>query len=133
MESVWPFDDLPDWLDDFWHPRWWPHLRRTHRLRRSGNEFAGWFVMEEKAADRFLDSLSVIIRNGRENLPDSLELPRIDPVGFAIGSEEAGLTLPASEYTYALYSDGLALLGSPPPRRIVGHKAWFPRVGMQAD
>lgn len=133
LQSGWPLGDLPDWLDDIWPPRWWPHLSRTHRLRRSGNEFAGWFVMEEKAAERFLNLLSAIIRNGRDNLPDSLELPRIDPVGFGIGSEDVGLTLPASEYTYALYRDGLALLGSPSPRRIVGHKAWFPKDGMRAD
>jgi hypothetical protein len=64
----WPLGDLPDWLDDFWPPRWWPHFWRTHRRWRSGGEFAGWFVMEEKAAERFLNSLSGIIRNGRENL-----------------------------------------------------------------
>ncbi len=133
MESGWPFGDSPDWLDDFWHPRWWPRLWGTHRLRRGGNEFAGWFVMEEKAAEWFLNSLSAIVRNGRENLPDSLELPRINPVGFAIGGEDAGLTSPASEYTYALYRDGLALLCSPPPRRIVGHKEWLPKEGMRAD
>lgn len=132
MESGWPFGDWPDWLDDFWHPRWSPHLWRAHRLRRNGNEFAGWFVMEEQAAERFLDALSAIIRNGRDNVPDSLELPRIDPIGFAIGGAGAGLTLPASEYTYALYRDGLALLGSPPPRRIVGHRVWFPKDGMRA-
>jgi hypothetical protein len=44
-----------------------------------------------------------------------------------------GLTLPASEYAYALYRDGLALLGSPPPGRIIEHKAWHPRDGMRAD
>ena len=133
MEAGWPFGDSPDWLDDFWHPRWSPHLWRVRRLRRSGNEFAGWFVMEETAAERFLNALSAIVRNGRDNVPDSLELPRTDPVGFAIGGEDAGPTLPASEYTYALYRDGLALLGSPPPRRIIGHKAWFPKDGMRAD
>jgi hypothetical protein len=132
-ESRWPFGDLPDWLDDFWHPRWRLHLWQTHRLPRSGNEFAGWFVMEETAAERFLNSLSAIIRSGRDNLPVSLELPRIDPVGFAIGGEDAGPTSPASEYTYALYPDGLALLGSPPPRRIVGRKTWSPKEGMQAE
>lgn len=132
MESRWSFGDLPDWLEDLWHSRPWPHLWRAHRRHQSGNEFAGWFVMEEKAAARFLDALSAIIRNGRDNVPDSLELPRIDPVGFAIGGEGEGPTLPASDYTYALYGDGLALLGNPPPRRIVGHKTWFPKDGVRA-
>jgi hypothetical protein len=133
MESEWPFGDLQDSLDDYWHPGWRPRVWRTHRLRRGENEFAGWFVMEERAAERFLNALSAIIRNGRENLPDSLELPRVDPVGFGIGGEDAEPTLPESEYTYALYRDGLALLGSPPPRRIARHRAWFPKDGIRAD
>jgi len=89
--------------------------------------------MEEKAAERFLNALSAIIRNGRDNLPESLELPRLDPVGFGLGGDDAGLRSLDSEYTYALYRDGLALLGSPPPRRMVGHRAWLPREGIRDE
>jgi len=133
METGWPSGDYPDWLDDLWHPGWWHHLWRRHRLRRGGNAFAGWFVMEEKAAAQFLDALSGIVRNGRENLPSAFELPRIDPVRFGIGGDEAGPTSADSEYRYALYGDGLALLGSPAPRRIAGHSTWFPRDGIRTD
>ena len=133
VEVGWPFSGYPDWLDDFWHPRWWPHLRRSRMLRARRDEFTGWFVMEEKAAERFLNALSAIVRNGRDNIPELLELPRLDPAGFGFGGDDAGLALPEPEYRYALYRDGLALLGSPPPRRIVGHKVWFPREGMRTD
>jgi hypothetical protein len=133
VEMGWPFGGFPDWLDDFWHPRWWPHFGRARTLRGSRDEFAGWFVMEEKAVERFLNALSAIVRNGRDNLPELLELPRLDHAGFGFGGDEAGLALPEAEYRYALYRDGLALLGSPPPRRMVGHRMWLPREGMRAD
>jgi len=107
METGGPSGDYPDWLDDLWHPGGWHHIWRRHRLRRGGNAFAGWFVMEEKAAAQFLDALSGIVRNGRENLPSAFELPRIDPVGFGIGGDEAGPTSADSEYRYALYGTAL--------------------------
>lgn len=133
VDTEWPFGAYPDLLDDLWRSRWWPRFWRPNGLGRDRNEFAGRFAMEETAADQFLNSLSAIIREGGENLPVSLELPRIDPVGFATGGEDAGLALPASDYSYALYRDGLALLGSPPPRRIVGHKVWLPKDGMRSE
>lgn len=132
-EFGWPFDVYSDWWDGPWHPSWRPPFWWRFGLRRRGGAFAGWFVMEEKAAERFLNALSEIIRNGRETIPDSLELPRIDPIGFGLGSEEAGSTLRRADYAYALYRDGLALLGVPPPRRIVGQRAWVPKDGMQAN
>ena len=90
--------------------------------------------MEEKAAESFLNALSAIVRNGRDNLPELLELPSLDPAGFGFGGDEAGLRSPAaSEYRYALYRDGLALLGSPPPSRTVGQRMWIPREGMRTD
>lgn len=134
MEMGGPFGAYSDWPDEFWHPRWWPPLRRARTLSRSRDDFAGWFAMEERAAEGFLNALSAIVRNGRDNLPESLELPRLDPAGFGFGGDEAGLRSPAaSEYKYALYRDGLALLGSPPPRRTVGQRMWIPREGMRTD
>jgi hypothetical protein len=133
-EPPWPFHDYPHWLDDIWHdPRWWPVFRRRRLLRRRSNGFAGWFVMEEKSVERFLNSLSAIIRRDRENMPDTLELPRIEHAGFAIGRDEVDMALPDSRYAYALYRDGLALLGSPPTQRITGYKTWVPSEGMLSD
>ena len=134
MEMGWPFGGYPEWLDEFWHPRWWPPIRPARTLPRGRDDFAGWFAMEEKAAESFLNALSAIVRNGRDNLPESLELPSLDPAGFGFGGDEAGLRSPAaSEYRYALYRDGLALLGSPPPSRTVGQRMWIPREGMRTD
>lgn len=132
MEMGWPFGDYPEWLDEFWHPRWWPPIQRVRRFPHRG-DFAGLFAMEEKAAEGFLNALSAIVRNGRDNPPESLELPRFDPAGFGFGDDAADLRSPASEYRYALYRDGLALLGSPPPRRIAGRRMWLPKEGLRVD
>jgi hypothetical protein len=133
IEMGWHFGGHPEWLDEFWHPRWWPPLRPARTLLHGRDDFAGWFAMEEKAAEGFLNALSAIIRNGRDNLPGSLELPRLDPAGFGFGDDAADPRSPESEYSYALYRDGLALLGSPPPRRIMGHRTWLPMEGMRVD
>jgi len=89
--------------------------------------------MEEKAAERFLNSLSAMIRSGRESIPGELELPVVEPVGFTFGQDVSATVTPEAEYTYALYRDGLALLGRPPPQRIIGHRNWFPKDGMDGD
>jgi len=131
MEMGWPFIGYPDWLEEFWHPRWWPPLGQARTRSRSRADFAGWFAMEETAAETFLNALSTTIRDGRDNLPESLELPRLDPAGFGFSGDKAGLTSRDSEYRYALYRDGVALLGSPPPRRTAGYRTWLPREGIQ--
>ena len=86
--------------------------------------------MEENAAERFLNSLSAMIRNGRERIPGELELPVVETVGFRLGQESSDAVAPAPEYAYALYRDGLALIGNPPPRRTIGHRTWSPKDGM---
>ena len=63
--------------------------------------------MEEKAAEQFLNALSAIVRNGRDNIPELLELPRLDPAGFGFGGDDAGLALPEPEYRYALIETAL--------------------------
>lgn len=133
MEMDWPFGGYPEWLDVFRHPRWWPPIRQARTLPHGRHDFAGWFAMEEKAAEGFLNALSAIIRNGRDNLPEALELPHLDPAGFGFNDDAVDLRSPASEYRYALYRDGLALLGSPPPRRMAGHRMWLPKVGLRVD
>ena len=135
VEPLLPFHDYPHWLDDIWFdPRWWPRFpHRRRMLQRSRDGFAGWFVMEERSAERFLNSLSAIIRSRRENIPAVLELPGVEPSGFAMDRGEVSDVSPESEYAYALFRDGLALLGSPPPRRLVGHRAWSPEEGMRSD
>ena len=62
-------------------------------------------------------------------MPAQLELPSIDPVGFGVGDEGASLDERDSDYTYALFRDGLALLRTP-PRRIDGIRIWSPQGGL---
>jgi hypothetical protein len=133
VETGAAFGGCPDWLIDVWHPSWWPHLRRTRVRRLLGDECLGWFVMEEEAAERFLNTLSEIIRDGEDKRPGSLELARIDHVGFGVSGDVGMAESRDSDYSYALYADGLALLASPPPRRMDGYKTWLPREGMRPD
>jgi hypothetical protein len=111
MERGWPFGGYPEWLDEFWHPRWWPPIRPARTLPRGRDDFVGWFAMEERAAESFLNALSAIVRNGRDNLPESLELPRLDPAGFGFGGDEAGLDRRRPPNT------GMLRVGAPPPAR----------------
>ena len=49
-------------------------------------------------------------------MPDVLELPRSEPVGFAMNHDEEDMFVQDLDYAYALYGDDLALLGSPTQR-----------------
>ncbi len=84
VNSLWPLSNYPLWIEDLWdHPAWWIRFaRRQFPLRRDRNQFAGLFVMEEQACERFLESLSSMIRGVRERIPELLELPSFDPVDF---------------------------------------------------
>jgi hypothetical protein len=107
MEMGRPFGGYPDSPDEFWHPQWWLPLRRVRALSWSRDDFAGWFAMEEKAAEGFLNALSAIVQNGRDNLPEFLQLPRLDPTGFGFGGDDAVLGSPDSEYRYLFIEMGL--------------------------
>jgi hypothetical protein len=131
VDSLWPFSSSQLWVEGRWdHPALWRHLALRELLRRDRDAFAGWFVMEEQACEKFLDALSSMIRASRERIPQLLELPSANPVGFGLNEGRLlALQGPDSEYTYALFRDGLALLGTP-PRRIAGHRTWRPAEGL---
>jgi hypothetical protein len=118
------FLDNP-WLHQRWRRRW---ATETYRL--------DWFVMEEKAATGFLNTLAGMIRRGPGTLPDELELSTTDIQGFSTGAEllagadRPDFRTPGEAYDYALFRDGLALLGQPPPRRFGGIRIWHPREGL---
>ena len=132
VDSLSPLARLPIWIQEFWHdPRWWTYFAPALFSRRNDfGQFAGWFVMEEQACERFLNALSNIIRSGARDVPRQFELPSLDPVGFGIAE---GTVAPLHEdnpnYTYALFRDGLALLGTP-PRRAANQRAWLPKEGL---
>jgi hypothetical protein len=132
VDSLSPLARLPIWIQEFWRdPRWWTYLAPALLSRRNDfGQFAGWFVMEEQACERFLNALSNIIRSGARDVPRQFELPSLDPVGFGIAE---GTVAPRNEdnpnYTYALFRDGLALLGTP-PQRAADQRAWLPKEGL---
>ncbi len=123
----------PWWIEDFFdHPEWW-RLARRARLsppRHPGFDF-GWFAIEEKAGSEFLNALSNAIRNRAVGLPTTMRLPTVEPTGFSLSAEDRIARADADEpYQYALFRDGLALLGEPfrgRPRDVV---VWSPDGGM---
>jgi hypothetical protein len=134
LASIWPSwsPEAQMWLEIFYdHPMIWRHGWRRGPLGPNGTRSPfGWFVIEESAGDRFLNELSAMIRQGPGGQPERLELPVLPSEGFGFGAMErrAGAS---PEYDYALFSDGLALLGRPDPRSIIGGRVWSPKEGLQ--
>jgi hypothetical protein len=127
--SLSPFRPPLVWMDDLMdHPllqhRWLRRLPDTPPVLR-------WFVIEEKAGERFLNALSALIRAEDRHLPDSLDLPSGDLVGLSTDAEASIARRDGGSYDYALFRDGLALLGGPPPRRVAGHRIWHPKRGLE--
>ena len=92
----------------------------------------GWFVMEETACRAFLDSLTGIIRAGSEDRPERLGLPSFDPAGFSISEDSRGRRADGSDYNYALFRDGLALVGDPFRPRKFETRRWSPKEGFDS-
>ncbi|HUD92783.1 hypothetical protein [Sphingobium sp.] len=126
----------PWWTEDFFeHPEWWRLARRTRLSpsRHPSFDF-GWFAIEEKAAAKFLNALSNAIRDRAARLPATMRLPTVEPTGFSLCAEGRIARADADEPDrYALFRDGLALLGEPfrgRPRDVV---VWSPEGGMALD
>lgn len=129
----WRADGSSWWVDDIIdHVGWWRHARRSRMLltRRSRSDF-GWFAIEEKAGASFLNALSNAIRAGERRMPAKIVLPTFEPTGFELSAADSAAGRDADEpYQYALFRDGLALLGDPlrgRPRDVV---VWSPDGGM---
>lgn len=127
--------DGPPWRYEylFDHPSWWRIVRRTplSPTRHPGSDY-GWFAIEEKAGFEFLSALSNAIRDRRAGRPPvSIRLPTVEPTGFALSDGDRAAAADSDEpYRYALFRDGLALLGEPfrgRPRDVV---LWSPDGGM---
>jgi hypothetical protein len=117
------------WIDDFvdhplWRHRWLRHFSATPGFPR-------WFVIEEKVGERFLNTLSAMISTEDRRLPESLDLPSSEFVGLSTEGEGSIARRDGVPYDYALFRDGLALLGGPPPRRVAGHRIWHPKHGLE--
>ena len=129
----WPYGGLMGRWDSFLGPvEMEPRLYRRLPFRRSREGLRGWFAMEVHSAERFLDSLGLMIREGGEVTQEHVELPRTEPVGFSSERGGAREDPRALEYQYAVYRDGLALLGSPHPRKADGYRIWSRKGGMES-
>lgn len=124
--SPWFFEDFID------HLGWWRFARRAHLslALRSRADF-GWFAIEQKAGVSFLNALSNAIREGERRMPGRIVLPTFEPTGFELSTAAGVDRREADEpYQYALFRDGLALLGEPfrgRPRDVV---VWSPVGGV---
>jgi hypothetical protein len=126
-------DDPPWWIDDFfYHHGGWRLARRAGLLPSShpDSDF-GWFAIEEKAGAEFLNALSNAIRGRGVEPPTTMSLPTVEPAGFALSAGDSAAAADADEpYYYALFRDGLALLGElfrGRPRDVV---VWSPDGGV---
>lgn len=134
LATITPFWSCPLarwWFDEiFHHPFVWRHLRRGLATdSAAAKPLLGWFVIEESAGERFLGALSAMIRGDQAGRPERLELPNFGPQGFGFAGEGPALDGGAPDYEYALFSDGLALLGTPSRDPIVGSRVWSPKEG----
>ncbi|WP_349363837.1 MAG: hypothetical protein ABL307_00110 [Roseitalea porphyridii] len=123
----------PWWIEDFFdHHYWWRFAPRA-RLSPSchpGSDF-GWFVIEEKAGAEFLNALSGVIGDRGVGPPATMRLPTVEPTGFALSARDRIAEPDADEpYQYALFRDGLALLGEPFRGRLRDLVVWSPNEGM---
>lgn len=124
-DSLSPFVWMDDLIDHpLWRRRWWRHLPGRLPVLR-------WFVIEEKAGERFLNALSALIRLEDRTLPETLDLPSGDFVGSSTDGAASVTRRDDVPYDYALFRDGLALLDGPLPRRIAGHRIWYPKRGLE--
>ena len=131
--SIWPALRPYWWHDELWDdPNWRRLAIRDTIVRGLLGESVGWFVMEETACRAFLDSLTGIIRAGSEDRPERLGLPSFDPAGFSISEDSRGRRADGSDYNYALFRDGLALVGDPFRPRKFETRRWSPKEGFDS-
>jgi hypothetical protein len=92
----------------------------------------GFFAIEEQAGVKFLNALSNSIRDRGVGLPATKALPTVEPIGFALSAEGRSAGADADErYHYALFRDGLALLGDPSRGRTRDLVVWSPDGGVR--
>ena len=129
---TWPVLLPPWWHEDFWEGA--NGIRRAAWSMLGRELFGGsigWFIMEESACSRFLNILTDVIRDGGEEGPVRLELPTFDPVGFGIEERDRAPRPDHSDYNYALFRDGLALVTAPFRLPKVEMLRWSPREGFE--
>lgn len=131
----WPMwaGDLPWWVEDFSdYLEMWNFIDHARLLssRRPSQSF-GMFAIEENVGVIFLNALSNAIRNREIGTPTTMRLPTVEPAGFSLSAGDRIVEGDGGEsLQYALFRDGLALLGQPfrgRPRDII---VWSPKGGI---
>lgn len=89
------------------------------------------FAIDEAACKPFLEALSAGVRSEVGVLPERLELPVFDPLGFGLRPLDVAGDRDGRDYRLARFRDGLALLADPIRRTPVELSAWSPLRGLQ--
>lgn len=129
---MWWLDPFRNWWTKFYdNSRQWRHiLRSALRPHGTGWPNLGCFAMEETAGIAFLKALTGMLDPQSLRFPSSLQLPEFAPAGFGTINDDVSEGTPSSDYNYALFRDGLALLGDPQRGRPVGVLEWSPKGGV---
>ncbi|MGV1793551.1 hypothetical protein [Rhizobium sp. A37_96] len=132
IPAMWWLDPLRNWWTDFYDNarQWRPILRSALRPRATRWPDLGCFAMEESAGIAFLKALTTMIGPQTLRFPSSLQLPQFVPAGFGTIIDDSTRDTPRDAYNYALFRDGLALLGDPQRGRPVGVLEWSPKNGV---
>jgi hypothetical protein len=129
QQSIW---QAVKWFDFDWGgPNEIQHVVWRMLARRIWGEIFGWFAMEETACIRFLNSLTGILRAGRTDRVERLELPSLDPVGFSFGDGRESPAPEHREYQHALFRDGLALISAHRSFPKFELRRWLPKTGFE--
>ncbi|MGG6550557.1 UNVERIFIED_CONTAM: hypothetical protein NY100_34700, partial [Prevotella sp. 15_C9] len=71
------------------------------------------------------------IREGERRMPERIVLPTFEPTGFELSAADGvARREPVEPYQYALFRDGLALLGEPFRGRARDVVVWSPEGGI---
>jgi hypothetical protein len=118
------------WLDDLDFPHALLHWDEIGQWRQRGRpRLANLFAMDAWAAKAFLRALSEMIVGGLDQVPATLDLPSVEPLGLSIevdrGSRDEDLRYPVAQFR-----DGLAFLSNLPRSLLVSSLHWSPQGGL---
>jgi hypothetical protein len=130
--ALWWLDPFRNWWAEFYDNsrQWRPILRSTLRPHATRRTNLGCFAMEETAGIAFLKALTGMLDPRSLRFPSNLQLPEFAPAGFGTINDDIPEGTPSGDYNYALFRDGLALLGDPQRGHPVGVLEWSPKDGV---
>jgi hypothetical protein len=132
IPAMWWLDPFSNWRTEFYdNAHQWRHiLRSALRPRAARWTNLGCFAMEESAGVAFLKAFTEMLEPKTLSFSPGLQLPEFVPAGFGSIDGDEFEDTPRDDYKYALFRDGLALLGDPQRGRPVGVLEWSPKDGV---